>query len=476
MAIKNVNKSYLKFLSNNQRRRLHKSALQILVKVGVRVGSSDTCRMLGSAGARVCGDIVYINETMVQNAINTSPSIIKLYKSNGQESILLDGNNVYFGTGTDSLKYLDPENSSINQCTCQSARNMSILTDALPNIDFIDAVGMLSDIDCRLGSRFAFSIALANTSKTLNFCADTAKSYKDIIDLASDFAGSPEQLKEKPFLFGYSEPVTPLFHSEDSCNKLKICAEAGIPIVYMPYSMRGGTAPISLGGALAQSVAEVLSGLVIHQTYFPGAPFIMGCMPSIIDMKTTIGSYGAAEFHHGVLLASEMADYYNLCFYGTGGTNDATTFNFQSGAEAMMSFMSSLAGKIQLIHDVGTFFHNDIMSPEYLVLCDDMIESIKIFKQKVKFTQKDFNVDLIREIGSCGNYLTHEDTLKNFKQIRYSKYFTRESTFQAVDNKMREQLKKQTLKILKEHQPPNITDQQKNAIKEAETRWRKEIM
>ena len=61
----------------------------------------------------------------------------------------------------------------------------------------------------------------------------------------------------------------------------------------MPYSMMGGTAPVTPVGALIQNNADVLMGLVMSQVIKPGASFIYGSMPTVFDMKTTVGSYGA---------------------------------------------------------------------------------------------------------------------------------------------------------------------------------------
>lgn len=475
MAIRNVNPEIWKQLRQEQKDELYGIALKILKEVGVRVGSAAARKRLGELGADVSGDMVYMYERLIENALKTSPSIFKLYRTTGEEYMELDGNSVYFGAGIDSVKYLDPYTGGVVPCTCESARIMSLLTEVLPNIDFIDAVGMISDVDSRLGSRMAFSIALTNTTKILNFCADTADSYRDIIQLSADFAGGAGALRARPFLFGYSEPVTPLFHSEDACRKLEVCAEAGVPIVYMPYSMRGGTAPITFGGAMVQSLAEILSGLVIHQSYVPGAPFIMGCMPSIFDMKTTVGAYGAAEFHHGVLVSSEMADYFGLPFYGTGGTTDAGTFNFQAGAESMMCLMSSMAGKINFVHDLGTFCHNVVLSPEFLVLCNDMIDNLRTYKQKIEFKPEDYRFELIKEIGPSGHYLTHDDTLENFRMIKYSQFFTRDITYDA-ENDLQNKIRKETQKLIKGFTLPALSDAQREAINTAEERWKKTLI
>lgn len=72
---------------------------------------------------------------------------------------------------------------------------------------------------------------------------------------------------------------------------------------------------------------------MIAQLLKKGTPIIYGAMPSIFDMKTTIGSYGAPEFNMLIAAASEIADYYKLPFYGTAGSTDAKTIDEQAVME-----------------------------------------------------------------------------------------------------------------------------------------------
>ncbi|MFW9847371.1 MAG: trimethylamine methyltransferase family protein [Candidatus Thorarchaeota archaeon] len=65
------------------------------------------------------------------------------------------------------------------------------------------------------------------------------------------------------------------------------------------------------------------TGIVLTQLGSEGAPFIYGAMQSIMDMKTTVGSYRAVELHLLITAASEIADYYELPFYVTAGCTDA---------------------------------------------------------------------------------------------------------------------------------------------------------
>ena len=167
----------------------------------------------------------------------------------------------------------------------------------------------MKNVNPQIQTVTSFLETVKNFSKTMNFSTNDVESLEGVIDMAAIVAGGHDQLRQKPFIFNYCEPIPPLNHPAESTEKLYISAENRIPVVYMPYCMMGGTSPQSFAGSLAQCNAEVLTGLVLTQLVSEGTPFIYGAMPSIMDMKSTIGSYGAIEFHLLVAAASEMADH-----------------------------------------------------------------------------------------------------------------------------------------------------------------------
>ena len=122
--------------------------------------------------------------------------------------------------------------------------------------------------------------------------------------VAGELRGGPEELAAKPYFTVYLEPMSPLSHPVDSIDKLLFCADHGIPAIYSPAPLAGGTAPITVAGHTCQGVAESLFGLVLHQLRKPGAPFLFGIGPAVLDMATSQSSYNAPEYLHDVLLPS----------------------------------------------------------------------------------------------------------------------------------------------------------------------------
>ena len=125
------------------------------------------------------------------------------------------------------------------------------------------------------------------------------------------------------------------------------------PAIYSPAPLAGGTAPITVAGHTAQGVAESLFGLVIHQLRRPGAPFLFGIGPAVLDMATSQSSYNAPEYLMTFLCQIEMARWLDLPNWGYGGTSDSQVVDAQAGMEiAELTFLSLAAGS-NLNHDIG---------------------------------------------------------------------------------------------------------------------------
>lgn len=457
-------------LTEEKIKRIHNGSLRILEEVGVIVHDKEALDLLDSVGAHIGdNDLVKIPHNVVEQALLSAPKKITLYNRDGQSAMILEDGNIYFGSNIDTLRYLDPYSKRVRKLTREDAACLARIGDYLPNISFLYSVGLLSDYDARLGSIIAFSAALKATNKVINFSTNDARSCADIIDLATAVKGSKEKLKREPFIFHYCQPIPPLKHGGDSCQKLLMCAEAGVPVVYMPYSMMGGTAPASPAAALAQSNAEILSGLVLHQSKSKGAPFIIGNMPTTMDMRTTIGTYGTPEFHLLVAAASELAAYYKIPFYGTAGCADSKNLDYQAVTEVTMNCFTSLLSRAHLVHDIGFLDHSEVLSPELIVLINEIIDMGSVIRGGIQVDTESLAFDVIKDIGPGGHYLEHEHTYVHFKNMWCSPFMDR--SFHQNAPTLNEKINGKTKEILETHESPPLDDDIIKMIEEMEQDW-----
>ncbi len=242
------------------------------------------------------------------------------------------------------------------------------LCDALPMIDFVMAYAHPGEIDPHIALLHSYRAMVANTTKPLVVVAENAGDLEVMAAIACELRGGPEELRAKPYFTLYGEPTSPLRHPREAVAKLLLCADHGIPCVYSTSPLAGGTAPITVAGHVAQGTAESLLGLVVHQLRRPGAPFIFGVGPAVLDMGTMQSAYNAPEYLMGYVCAVEMARWLDLPNWGYAGTTDAQVIDAQAGMEAAELTFLSLACGSNLNHDIGYLDYGMTGSLELIVL------------------------------------------------------------------------------------------------------------
>ena len=154
--------------------------------------------MLVAAGARVeHGKRVFIPAIVVEETIRTAPYSVTIYNRQGQPAMLLEENNVYYGTGSDCPNLLDSVTGERRPFLYKDVEESIRLVDALPNIDFTMSNGLAADIDQDTQYQHKYALMLRNTTKPQVVTAGDKASLIDIVDMAACVAGGREALGAK---------------------------------------------------------------------------------------------------------------------------------------------------------------------------------------------------------------------------------------------------------------------------------------
>ncbi|MGE5223275.1 MAG: trimethylamine methyltransferase family protein [Omnitrophica WOR_2 bacterium] len=435
--------------------RIHRASCEILRKTGVQVHNRAAVELLQEAGAVVKDSLVKIPPSLVEWALASAPQKFNLYKRGTDEvAIRLDGEQVYFGPGSDTLHYLDPRSSLRRDFQIADLADCMHVCDALPEIDFVMSVGVPRDVPEVNYFRYQYATMLRHTTKPAVVVCNGLADIEAIAAMAAAVAGGMERLSRYPNLLVYSEPSTPLQHSLEATEKLLFCAEHAIPITHSPAPMMGGTAPVTLAGAVALGNAEMLSGLVMHQLKRPGSPFLYGHGVHHIDMKTMVSVYGAPEFQLARVMAAEMGRFYGLPVWGYAGHSDSKVIDAQAAADTQFSVLVALLAKTNLNHDVGYLESGLTNSPEMMVLTDEIISMTRPFTEGVRLDDETLALDAIDEVGPGGQFMVHPHTLAFWRELWVPKLFDRLriDRWEAQGSKdVNARLREKTIALIDEH-------------------------
>ncbi len=450
-------------LSEEQKRRIHESSLELLERTGSDFHSEEAIHLLESVGARVIDSKrVRIPSFVVEEALRSAPKRVVLANRRGERVMPLWGDNIFYGPGSETPFTLDPYSGLRRTAVKADVEQAAKVVDALPNIDFCMSFALASDVAKRCEDVHHFEAMVLNTVKPLLFTSWDLEGIKAIYEICCAVAGSAQAFESNPFILHYVEPISPLVSPKDSLDKLIFSSKRGIPVMYVPAPSAGGTAPVTLAGGFVLSNAENLIGLVISQAARKGVHFVYGGGPGILDPSTGVFPYGAPEIFISRVVRTEMAHYYGFPSFSTGGCTDSKILDQQAAFEAGMSLLlSSLAGS-NLMHDVGYMESGYTSSLDLLVLADEMINVIKRILRGVSVSREHLAVDLLNSVGPGGNFLANSHTVKYFRDEFYmSKLFDRKNyaAWLAEGGKSLKDRCNAKLRILLEgHTPEKLSD------------------
>lgn len=464
-------------LSNEQLENLHYATLEILEETGVAFESRQALEILDAYGADVSNhDRVKIPSYLVERTLNTAPKTISLYTRDGEPAFTLNGmTGAHFGSEPNPREIIDPHTGKRRICYVSDMAEMSRLIDALPNIEWCwngtSNLTLPAGISGDFSGRVSLLQFLLNSSKPVFVENLSVDSLEDMIELCSIAAGGEEQLKRKPFFGSSSEPVSPLIQGEEAVEKSLLCAEKGIPNIVYGMPMAGATAPATFAGCLAIANAEILSQLVVLQLRNPGAPIIVGAIPSIMDMKTTIFSYGAPELSLMVGALTELIHYYNLPMFGTAGCTDAEIIGIQAAVEVTYQILITALTGADLVHDVAISYHATAGSPELMVLVNEVIDMVRVMMDGIDINEETLPLDIIRRLGPRASYLMDSHTTRNFRKFWVPTIFDRSFIRQGETDDCEHKLREKTINLMKTHEPSRLPEDKVKEMKKIEKVW-----
>jgi len=407
----------LELLNEKELDDIHSASLEILEDVGIDVFCDETRALLKNAGAHCVGEKnVRIPARLVEDAIISAPSKIAIYDGCGERAMVLERNAAYFGTGSDLIYTIDLYDGIRRFSTVEDVALSARLCDALPNIDFcmsyaLPATGERDGVEI-----LQYKNMLENTIKPIIMTVFSGGDVlSELIDMAAKSAGGRSEHERKPRLCVYGQFVSPLTHHKEALDRLLICAENMVPIIYIPTIIAGASGPATMAGAVALGNAEALAGLTIGQLKRRGSPFIYGGCIAPMDMSKMVLPYGAPEWQLTNGVMCQLARRYRLPVFATGGCSDSKALDGQAAAEGAFSLLMSALTGGNIIHDVGYLQGGLAGSPAYLVFCDEMIGYVKRILRNITVNDETLALPQTRGVGPHGDFFAEEHTIKHYK-------------------------------------------------------------
>jgi len=460
----------LRVLSDRQRETIYASALEVLERTGARLYSPRALTLLKEAGAEVIDDhLVKIPSGVVENAVASAGKRVVLADRTGKRKLVLEGDNVFFGPGSDNPSTIDLDTQERRTSVLKDVERAARLADALPNIDFLMSFALASDVPSRAADACHFEAMVGNSTKPITATAPDLDGLKAIYEIACAVSGGEAKFRQNPFFILYEQPHSPLKHAGHSLDKLIFCTEKGIPVLYASTPSIGAASPVTLGGSFVLNMAEYLTALVLVQQVKRGATLVFGGGPTTLDMRTTVYSYSAPETMLSLCVRKELGEYLGIPVFNAGGFSDSQLPDQQAALECASSLIYAAMAGGNLIHDVGYLASGMTSSLEMLTICDEQISQVKRFLRSFAVDTESLAVDLIDQVGPEGDFLATDLTLNRFKEEIWSPTIIDRNIHERWESSgsttLRDRAREKAKALLSSHQPQCLPEDVKKGVR-----------
>ena len=454
----------LQAFSREELDTIHLATLNIFEEVGILVESKKAADIFEGAGSKVekkvKGWLVKIPSYIVKESLLSAPSSLTYHGRVPSFDYTVDNNRVGFAQFGECVNIIDPVTRKVRPSTKKDCRDTAVLADALDEICIMERSVCPGDMPSETQPVHNLDAMISGTGKHIVLGTGGRRNLETMIRLGWAAAGSRNAFEERPFFTATVCPTSPLSLVKSCCDAIICAAENGLGILIIDMCLAGGTAPVSLAGTVVQHNVEVLSALVLAQLVRRGTKCTYGSCTTIMDLKSGVSAVGAPEY--GLLNAAiaRMAQYYQLpCLVG-GGLSDAKEPDAQSGYEFATNALTSALAGANIVYGSGGLDLGMTFDYAKLLMDHECMGNIRRIINGMSLTVEDLALDVIKEVGPGGTYLTHAHTFKHARIHSQARLFDRSArvSWDAMgdDKFILARAYKKAVDILKNHEAPAL--------------------
>ncbi len=391
----------LKVISDELTGKILNEAKRIMSEVGIEIRGPRVRERLLEYGLKLDSTeqrILFPPEE-VDKAIASAPKSFKLYNRAGEPHADLGGDRVHFVPGSSGLKMLDHRTGEVRLANTRDFVEYVRLGDGLKNIPYLaTAFSTNQDIEAQVSDIWRLYLCLTNSLKPVVSGAFTEHGVPRMAEIMQLFRSDREDLIARPLSMFTITATGNFRYSEDSCQNLLDCVEAGIPIEIVPVTLMGLIAPVTLVGATVFHTADVLTGVVMAQIIKPGAPVVFGGAPAAFHMKAASAPMAAIEAQHLNVAYTAVAKALELPCQSYMALSDGKILDAQAGAETFGSALLAALAGVNSVSGPGMLDFLLVFSLPKLVFDDEMCGQALHFVREMKVLDDLPTTDLVQEL------------------------------------------------------------------------------
>ena len=397
-------------------------ARRILAESGMEIRGPTLRQRLLEHGLKTSADgtrLLFPPE-VVDRALESAPRSFTLYDRDGRPHAELGGYNVHYVPGSSGLKILDHRTGETRLTNSTDFVEYARLCDGLDHIAYLaTAFSTNKDIESQVSDAWRLYMLLTTSRKPMVTGAFTEHGVPRMRDMLQLFRRDHAELVAKPMAIFTITATGNFRYSEDSCQNLLDCVEAGIPVEIVPVTLMGLIAPVTLVGALVFHCVDVLAGITMAQVVRPGAPVLFGGAPATFHMKSASSPMAAIEAQHLNVAYVAVAKSLGLPTQAYMALSDGKFLDAQAGGETFSSALLAALAGVNSVSGPGMLDFVLTFSLPKLVFDNEVCGQCLHFVRELAVREDLPAQSLVDDLRANDHLITSEHTLRHWPQELY---------------------------------------------------------
>jgi len=405
----------IELLSKDEIKSIHDTSLSILENVGFRVPHEEMLYLLKDAGADVDhkSHVARVPPNLIVECVARIPKTYTIEPADKEKSIMVNDGKIK-GCMENQPVIIDYLTKTMRPGVTDDILRAIAIADSegMRNICRLASFVVPSDIPIPLQDIYTYKILATYCRKPFDVNQNSVTSTHYMIEIAKVLAGGEEELRRRKILGYGANPISPLQFSRHTLDIMMEMAKYCLPIGIAPMVMAGGTAPVTLAGALVLENAEFLMGAILVNLLNREQPLSYGGIPHVFDLRTGLCSFGSPEQALLSMAIIQVARSYGFACGVNVGLTDSHMPDFQGGFEKGMTAALGVAAGAEGIGMQGLVDTRGV-SLEQLIIDNEWIDDLNRVFRGFEVNEETLALDTIIEVGIGGSFMGQRHTVEH---------------------------------------------------------------
>lgn len=406
---------------------IHDAAMRVLEETGIDFLHPEARAILAAAGCAVDDLTVRMDRGFIMEQVAKAPPTFDITPRNPDRRVPLGGRHMAFVNVSSPPNAMDLDRG-------RRPGDFAAFQDLLKLTQYFNCIHVAGgypvepvDIHPRVRHLDCLHAKLTLTDKVVHAYSLGPERVEDVIEMTRIASGlGPEEFESRPRLFTNINSSSPLKHDWPMLDGAMRFACRGQPVIVTPFTLAGAMAPVTMAGAVVQSIAEALAAIALLQVIRPGLPCMIGTFTSNVDMKSGAPAFGTPEYVRATQMTGQMARFYRLPLRAS----NACASNAPDGQamwESLNSLWSAVQAGVNLVYHAAGWLEGGLIASyeKFVMDCEVLQQFGRYFDPALTDTSPDaLAVDAIADVGPHGHFFGAEHTQARYTEAFYAPFLS----------------------------------------------------